>query len=542
MIPNHNILNKDMKINLEINDDDTCNVTIKNVSINYKNQLINLVRNNSKNISLEDLEEILFQAKVRSQIKKKSLIESIVDQEDNSNIVEKKDTFKTNFLEQIDLSNNIITKDKYNPNITVISPKITNKNQFLFPIKSRRLPPIINCKEQQKEDIEIYINQDCHNQDDQSYGEHKKYLDDLDNLFNKKLEINDDLDSLDFLKKDKEDSISISKNENLFVNNQSSEEFACFSDFETGVDEKYSYDSFEDDSESEIDYPEKDYSLDSSEEDSYNDTYFNSFENNTDITQFNDKYSLDSFEDDSIDENIIETDLKIESISDNENITYAHPGRIVNDLETFDIVENISFETLPKEEKLEIIKELMIEDPMIENPFEEEPIIDEPIIENPIEEEPIIDEPIIENPIEEEPMIIELMVEEPIEEEPMIIELMVEEPIEEEPIVEEPIEEEPIVEEPIEEEPMLEESIEEEPMLEESIEEEPMVEESIIGNIDTNNKILDKEIKDENIYKFKPINSSMNVWYENQDNVHEYINNIKKNIQEDDEKNNCIIC
>lgn len=328
----HNEFDDNLKVDLKINDNDTCDITLKNVSLHYKDQLVSLLKKEPKNISLDDLEDLIFQAKVRSEIKNKNLVEPIVSEENiNKNLVEKKTTFKPDFLNQIDLSNNIVEDDIFQSKITLISPKdIDSKNKFLFPIKTRRLTPIYDCKEQQKKDMEIYVNSD-------NTDEHNKYIKDLQVYFSKSRS-NDDLESLDFHDKVKDDSISVSKNDNLIIYETAEDEFACFSDFETGLNENYGFDSFEDESEIEIDYPEKDYSDYSEDE----------FDCDLDYRYRYNNYISDE---ESIEENIIvESDIQIENISDDDNVNYAHPERIVNNLETFDIMEECNTEKKSEKE------------------------------------------------------------------------------------------------------------------------------------------------------------------------------------------------
>ena len=362
MTIDHREVKSKLRINLKINEDNSCDVTIKDVSINYKNQLLNLIKANPVDLYLEDLEDIIFQAKIRTQIKNTNLIKPVDSLEDKVvSTIKKKETFKPNFLNQIDNSNNIVCKSKNIPGISLLYPKLSETSEFLSPIKTRKLKPIYDCEKEQKLDIVNYINEDCENNEAQAYS---KYLSDLESIFSVKDNniTNDDLDSFDFIKKQNNDSISISKNENFNVINASSDEFACFSDYdlednnnnkilpvnssEDEIDypdeEDYQFDSFEEDSFGEIYYPEDDYQLDSFEEESINDSdYFeekywknNDYNKNTKSSEVfetgvfpkdiifskNDVVSEDDLvsEDDNIN-NIIEKDIKIESISYDED-------------------------------------------------------------------------------------------------------------------------------------------------------------------------------------------------------------------------------
>ncbi|MBQ7891302.1 MAG: ribonuclease E inhibitor RraB [Erysipelotrichaceae bacterium] len=136
--------------------------------------------------------------------------------------------------------------------------------------------------------------------------------------------------------------------------------------------------------------------------------------------------------------------------------------------------EESSFEELVKEE---IAEEIAPEEPVevVEEVIEEQPVEEETVVEEVIEEQPVEEETAIEEVIEEQPVEEETVVEEVIEEQPVEEETVVEEVIEEQPVEEETVVEEEIEEQPVEEETGVEEVIEEQPV-EEVIEEQPVEE------------------------------------------------------------------
>jgi hypothetical protein len=82
------------------------------------------------------------------------------------------------------------------------------------------------------------------------------------------------------------------------------------------------------------------------------------------------------------------------------------------------------------------------------------------------QEELVTEEPGMEEPVAEVPVIEELVAEEPVAEVPVIEELAAEEPAAEEVVKEEPVAEVPVIEEPVAEEPAAEEVVKEEPVVE----------------------------------------------------------------------------
>ncbi len=59
-----------------------------------------------------------------------------------------------------------------------------------------------------------------------------------------------------------------------------------------------------------------------------------------------------------------------------------------------------------------VVEEPIVEDPVVEEPIVEDPVVEEPIVEDPVVEEPIVEEPVDEIPVDEEPIVI-VPVEEP---------------------------------------------------------------------------------------------------------------------------------
>jgi len=88
--------------------------------------------------------------------------------------------------------------------------------------------------------------------------------------------------------------------------------------------------------------------------------------------------------------------------------------------------EESSFEELVKEE---IAEEIAPEEPV--------EVVEEVIEEQPVEEETVVEEVIEEQPVEEEPVVEEVIEEQPVEEETVVEEVIEEQPVEEETVVEE---------------------------------------------------------------------------------------------------------
>ena len=112
--------------------------------------------------------------------------------------------------------------------------------------------------------------------------------------------------------------------------------------------------------------------------------------------------------------------------------------------------EESSFEELVKEEIAEEIAPEepveVVEEVIEEQPVEEETAIEEVIEEQPVEEETVVEEVIEEQPVEEETVVEEVIEEQPVEEETVVEEEIEEQPVEEETVVEEVIEEQPVEE------------------------------------------------------------------------------------------------
>ncbi len=89
----------------------------------------------------------------------------------------------------------------------------------------------------------------------------------------------------------------------------------------------------------------------------------------------------------------------------------------------------------------------LAEEPLVEQPSEEEVPVVEPMTEDPLVVEPMAEEAPLEEPPVEEPLVEEAPLEEPPVEEPLVEEAPVEEPSAEEPLVEEPPVEELLAEE-----------------------------------------------------------------------------------------------
>ena len=357
-----------LKIDLFINDDDSCNITIKNVSLNFKNQLVKLIKD-YKNLNIEEFEEIIFQAKVRSQIKSKRNVKNILKNKENTILIPKKLSFKPNFLNQIDASNNIT---------------------YLTPIKTRKLMPIYDCKNNFKTEIENYINKD----------------DDFKTINTNRLCLTDKKTEDDY-----NNFFKVNNTNQLCLTDKEPED--KFDDLDSY--DNYSFNDFESESEKEIDYPEDDYSFDSFEKESYN-SYkrFSSDDDSLEI-QLSDNESYDFFQRNSP---IIENDIKIEDISDNdeyaitnEKIEYAHPERLnenknSNFLDIFKLENtNSKLETIKEEPYIHELKDVFfnpikVSTESVEEIVEEVPenLVEEEIVEEIVEEVPenLVEEEIVE--------------------------------------------------------------------------------------------------------------------------------------------------
>ncbi len=150
-----------------------------------------------------------------------------------------------------------------------------------------------------------------------------------------------------------------------------------------------------------------------------------------------------------------------------------------------------------------VVEEPIIEEPVVEEVVVEEPVIEEPVVEEVVVEEPVIEEPVaeevvvVEEPIIEETVVEEVVVEEPVIEEPVVEEVVVEEPVIEEPVVEEVVVEEPIIEEPVVEEVVVEEPVIEEPVVEEVVVEEPIIEEPVVEEVVVEEPIIEEPVVEE---------------------------------------------
>ena len=137
------------------------------------------------------------------------------------------------------------------------------------------------------------------------------------------------------------------------------------------------------------------------------------------------------------------------------------------------------------------------EEPVLEKPAKEEPVIEEftkgePVLEEPVNELSVVEVSVKEEPASEEPVNEPSVVEQLVKEEPIV-----EEPTKElpalsvkeesalveltkgEPVLDKPVNEPSVVEVSVKEKPALEEPVKEEPVLEESVNKPPVVEEPV---------------------------------------------------------------
>jgi hypothetical protein len=103
-----------------------------------------------------------------------------------------------------------------------------------------------------------------------------------------------------------------------------------------------------------------------------------------------------------------------------------------------------------------LIKESLIDEPVIDESVIPEPVIQEPVIDESVIPEPVIDEPVIDESLTLESVIDESVIDEPVIDESLTLESVIDESVIDEPVIDESLIQEPVIDKPVIHEPVIE--------------------------------------------------------------------------------------